>query len=65
MTADLIKPGVIYVRKRRGRRLAFLLGGPCLADAAKFLAWGNDTLVYEFKTDDVYCSIVPPTTRKR
>ena len=63
MSAEHIRPGVIYVRKRAGHKLVFLIGGPCLADAYRFLTWGNDTLVYEFKAPDVYCSIVPPTRK--
>ena len=31
--------GVIYVRKRRGRKLNFMIGGPTLAEAADLIRW--------------------------
>jgi hypothetical protein len=44
-------PGIVYQRKRRGRKLQFMIGGPSLAEAAKFIRWDVPGYVYFFNSD--------------
>lgn len=46
--------GIISFRKRRGRKMHFLVAGPCLQDAINYIAWGrvdrqdNGATVYQY-----------------
>lgn len=52
--------GTILMRKAKGRKLQFVMGGPTLEEAQRYINWKNAAgMVFEFVTTDARCSVVP------
>lgn len=61
LQSDMNAHGTLFLRKRRGRKRNFMIGGPTLDQAQSYVRWETvkaEGLVVEFH-GDVLCSLVP------